>query len=159
VLEFIQRLSSGLDAKTLSIHQPIVSQFTANSQAEIASEKKQSDNGKIIILNDRRLGSASLLNYLEKRKSRGHCRALLPGNCLPFLNSKKHTMIGFRNSPGCYELRNENYMGSNSPKEVTFLDNRTQDVAVFEGFFSFLSFSPSIKNSCKKITPLQSLSR
>jgi hypothetical protein len=40
----------------------------------------------------------------------------------------------------------ENFKGSSSPKDVTFIDNRTDDVAVFEGFFSFLSFCTVNKN-------------
>jgi hypothetical protein len=55
-------------------------------------------------------------------------------------------VIGFKNNAGGYELRSENFKGSSSPKDVTFIDNRTDDVAVFEGFFSFLSFNIVNKN-------------
>jgi hypothetical protein len=40
---------------------------------------------------------------------------------------------------GGYELRNETFKGSSSPKDITFIDNGAKDMAVFEGFFNFLS--------------------
>ena len=35
------------------------------------------------------------------------------------LYDKKHTAIGFQNSAGGYELRNEYFKGSSSPKDIT----------------------------------------
>jgi len=91
VSEFLQRLSAGLNSQTLSFHPPIVSQSPAKNRTEIAGEKKESGDGKVIILNDRRLSSASLLNYLEKRKiPLENCRPLLPGNRLPFVPEKTY---------------------------------------------------------------------
>lgn len=98
------------------------------------------------MLDSRPLAALELLNYLHKR-------------CIPLeiaerfckeidflLYGKKHTVIGFQNNAGDYELRSENFKGSSSPKDVTFIDNRAEDVAVFEGFFSFLSFCTVNKN-------------
>jgi len=62
------------------------------------------------------------------------------------LYGKKHTVIGFPNKSGGYELRNEHFKGSSAPKDITFLDNRTEGIVVFEGFFSFLSFQTINKN-------------
>ena len=50
------------------------------------------------------------------------------------------TALGFPNRSDGYELRNANFKGSNSPKDLSFFDNGSGQVAVFEGFFSFLSF-------------------
>ncbi len=48
--------------------------------------------------------------------------------------------LGFRNDSGGYELRNEFFQGSASPKDVTTFDTGSRKfVAVFEGFFDFLS--------------------
>ena len=57
------------------------------------------------------------------------------------LNDKRYTAIGFENRSGGFELRNPFFKGSSSPKDVTYLEiDKTKDVAVFEGFFSFLSY-------------------
>lgn len=56
------------------------------------------------------------------------------------LYGKKYTVIGFRNEADGYELRSEHFRGSSSPKDVTFINNHTKHVSVFEGFFNFLSF-------------------
>lgn len=48
--------------------------------------------------------------------------------------------LGFRNNSGGYELRNEFFQGSASPKDITIFDTGGRKmVAVFEGFFDFLS--------------------
>lgn len=48
--------------------------------------------------------------------------------------------LGFRNDSGGYELRNKFFQGSASPKGITTFDTGARKVvAVFEGFFDFLS--------------------
>jgi hypothetical protein len=50
------------------------------------------------------------------------------------------TAIGFKNNAGGYELRNEFFKGSSSPKDVSYFDNNGPNkIKVFEGFFDFLS--------------------
>jgi hypothetical protein len=111
-----------------------------------AGEKKENPDGKILIVGDRSISSEPLLEYLKKRCipleiADRYCREI------DFLlYDKKYTVIGFKNNAGGYELRSENFKGSNSPKDMTFIDNRTDYVAVFEGFFSFLSFCTINKN-------------
>ena len=61
-------------------------------------------------------------------------------------------MIGFKNNAVDFELRNENFKGSSSPKDITFIDNKTEQIAVFEGFFSFLSFYTINKNQTAPLT-------
>jgi hypothetical protein len=48
--------------------------------------------------------------------------------------------IGFQNDKGGYELRSADFKGSSSPKDVTFVDNKSESVSVFEGFFDLLSW-------------------
>ncbi|WP_049815636.1 toprim domain-containing protein [Niastella koreensis] len=145
-----------MNRNTLSFHPPTPVSKNGLKPADrdtfFAGEKKRNRDGKILITDDRRLASKSLLEYLKKR-------------CIPLeiaerfcsevdfqLYGKKHTVIGFKNNAGGYELRSENFKGSSSPKEVTFIDNRTDDVAVFEGFFSFLSFCTINKNLTATLT-------
>jgi hypothetical protein len=150
VSEFLHRLAGQLNQNSLSFHQP-----TQASKNELlpavrdtfsAGEKKENPDGKILIVGDRPISSEPLLDYLKKRCipleiADRYCREI------DFLlYDKKYTVIGFKNNAGGYELRSENFKGSSSPKDITFVDNRTGDVAVFEGFFSFLSFCTINKN-------------
>ena len=143
IAEFLKRLSNYLSATTLSFHQPFLAQTTLHqpkNDVGFAGEKKETNDSKIIILNESRLTSTSLLNYLEKRQipleiADNFCREI------DFLlYGKQYTAIGFKNNAGGYELRNQNFKGSSSPKDLTFIENGKDQLAVFEGFFSFLSF-------------------
>jgi len=53
---------------------------------------------------------------------------------------KNYTALGFKNNAGGYELRNEYFKGSSSPKDITYLDNIGNELTVFEGFFDFMSY-------------------
>jgi hypothetical protein len=84
--------------------------------------------------------SPALHRYLDNRKvplelAQTHCREVQYK-----LYGKLYYAIGFANDTGGYELRNPYFKGSSSPKGSRFIDNGEQQVAVFEGFFSFLSF-------------------
>ncbi len=56
------------------------------------------------------------------------------------LKDKSYYALGFKNDGGGYELRNEYVKLSSSPKGTTLIDNGAKDLAVFEGFFDFLSY-------------------
>jgi hypothetical protein len=146
VSELLERLSGYQARPVLSFHPPIISGNSSGANSRFAGEKKDTTGGKIVVLDSRPLAAIELINYLQK-------------GCIPLevadrfckevgflLYGKKHTVIGFQNNVGGYELRSENFKGSSSPKDITFIDNRTDDVAVFEGFFSFLSFCTVNKN-------------
>jgi hypothetical protein len=62
------------------------------------------------------------------------------------LHNRTYTAIGFKNSAGGFELRNEYFKASTSPKDVSYLNNNADNIAVFEGFFDFLSFQTMHKN-------------
>lgn len=63
------------------------------------------------------------------------------------LRDKNYYALGFLNDRGGYELRNQYIKASSSPKASTFIDQGADRLAVFEGFFDFLSY--------KAITDLQ----
>lgn len=65
---------------------------------------------------------------------------------------KEYKAIGFKNNAGGYELRNDYFKGSSSPKYVTYLDNKSNDIAVFEGFFDFMSYQSMNKNQQQELT-------
>jgi len=146
ISELLDRLSGYQARPVPSFHPPTVPGHLSGANSRFAGEKKETPDSKIVVLDSRPLAAKELLNYLQKR-----CIPLEIAS--PFckevdflLYGKKRTVIGFQNNAGGYELRSENFKGSSSPKEVTFVDNRTDDVAVFEGFFSFLSFCTVNKN-------------
>jgi hypothetical protein len=56
------------------------------------------------------------------------------------LYGKNYYAIGFKNHAGGYELRNEKFKASSSPKDITLIKNNAEKLIVFEGFFNFLSY-------------------
>ncbi len=52
----------------------------------------------------------------------------------------------FKNNLGGYELRNSIFKGSSSPKDLTIFKNNAKVIAVFEGFFDFLSYMAIVQN-------------
>ena len=143
VSELLNRLSE-VQLGNFSFHQPKNS--TINKISLSAGEKEKNKDGKIVVLEHRPLADLSLLDYLKNRsipiEIAGHfCREV------DFLlYGKQHTAIGFPNRSGGFELRNSYFKGSSSPKDVTLIDNHTKELAVFEGFFNFLSFQTVNRN-------------
>jgi len=137
-------------------HQCSISDLLAllyHSQGKIASSfqqpapsklmragEKESSPGKIVVLNTRPLMARPLIDYLEKR---GISLDIAQESCREVdfsLYGKHQSAIGFANRSGGYELRSEHFKGSSSPKDISFFDNRQEEIAVFEGFFDYLSF-------------------
>jgi hypothetical protein len=141
ISDLLQKLS---DKKTLGVSFP---------PPRLAGEKKETD-GKILILNEHQLDSKSLFDYLQKRcipleTAEQYCKQI------DFLlYGKKYTAIGFQNNAGGYELRSQNFKGSSSPKDITFLDYNKENIAVFEGFFNFLSYQATTQNKIGNLTNL-----
>lgn len=53
---------------------------------------------------------------------------------------KTYYALGFKNNAGGYELRSRYFKGSCHPKAPTLIKKESQSLAVFEGFFDFLSY-------------------
>jgi|AGTN01.3.fsa_nt_gi DNA primase (bacterial type) len=53
---------------------------------------------------------------------------------------KNYFAIGFQNDARGWELRNRDFKGSISPKNITTINNSNNTVIVFEGFMDFLSY-------------------
>ena len=69
---------------------------------------------------------------------------------------KIYKAIGFKNNAGGYDLRNEYFKGSSSPKYITHVDNKAKNVSVFEGFFDFMSYETLNKNQREDVAALPS---
>jgi hypothetical protein len=130
--ELLNRLPEGLlraSPSAFSFHPPLD-----------AGEKKVPDAGKILVTDVHNLSSISLLNYLRKRKIPAEIASTFCKEVTFLLYGKKHTVIGFPNNSGGYELRSENFKGSSSPKDISFFNRNEQHASIFEGFFNFLSY-------------------
>ena len=65
---------------------------------------------------------------------------------------KEYRAIGFKNNAGGYELRNEYFKGSSSPKYVSYINNKADNITVFEGFFDYLSYQTIHQNREQNLT-------
>jgi len=145
VTELLTRLSEISAGNSLSFHRHRVGEHDRLITIS-AGEKEKNPGGKIVILNTRPLAEKSLLQYLQSRNippeiARRFCREV------DFLlYGKQHIAIGFPNRSGGFELRNRYFKGSTSPKDITLVYNHTEELAVFEGFFDFLSFQTVNRN-------------
>jgi hypothetical protein len=149
VSELLDRLSAFQSHPVLSFHPPGISN-SHSCATPTAGEKKESTDSKIVVVETRPLAAVHLLEYLEKRCipldiAGKYCREI------DFLlYSKMQTVIGFENKSGGYELRSENFKGSSSPKDVSVVGSKDEHLAVFEGFFSFLSFATLTRTSKRR---------
>lgn len=131
--ELIQKLSQSFSfhRKTLSVQQP-----QSNTQSQLEALEP-----KIKVIAAKPLTNPTLCRYLQDRKipveiAKKYCKEV------DFeLYDKRYLAIGFENRSGGFELRNQHFKGSSSPKDVTQISFSTaKEVAVFEGFTSFLSY-------------------
>jgi len=134
--------------KTLSGIASNSGQTVSRPSSSIAKEPEQ----KIRILDDKPIEAERLVLYLKNRRipldvAQQYCREVTFA-----FKDKTYYAIGFRNDLGGYELRNEYYKSSSSPKDIRFLDHGADNVTVFEGFFDFLSFVSIHKNQNVPLT-------
>ncbi|MDR3669019.1 MAG: toprim domain-containing protein [Ignavibacteriaceae bacterium] len=133
VREFLQKLNGNL-----FFQQP--EPFSQLDQKKQTSSELAEEKNKIKILSVSEIQSPALIDYLETRRIPLQLAREYSKQVEFELYDKKITVLGFPNRSGGYELRNANFKGSNSPKDVSFVDHGKDQVAVFEGFFSYLSF-------------------
>lgn len=110
----------------LSFHQPPVQALAP-------------EESLIKIISERNLVSLSLLRYIKQRRvaeevAKKYCREIIFS-----LHDKTYLAIGFKNNEGGFELRNQWFKGSSSPKAITSFENGLRELSVFEGFLNFLS--------------------
>jgi len=115
--------------------------------------KSALDEGNHITVTEvKELSNPALCQYAESRGITAdllthYCKEVSYGN-----GGKSYYAIGFRNDLGGYELRSKYFKGSSAPKGITHFNNGNSSVAVFEGFFNFLSFQSLPKESSHQLT-------
>lgn len=107
---------------------------------QVARTAKETADNPIIIQSTYAISSYPLINYLNERRIALDVAEKYLCEARYSIGDKLYYSLAFKNDAGGYELRNKNFKGSSSPKDTTFIDNGSKDVAVFEGFFNFLSY-------------------
>jgi hypothetical protein len=149
VTEFLNRLKSADLKQTFSFH-PHVHAATALMLG--AGEKEKSTSGRIIVMDTRPLQDGQLLDYLKSRYIPVEIAFRFCKEVDFQLYGKVKTAIGFANDAGGYELRSAGFKGSSSPKSPTTMEAGSNQIAVFEGFFDFLSFQVIAKEISEEKT-------
>src|SRR3954465_13912167 len=130
---FIQRLSQSFSfhCKHDSVQQPL-----PNTQSQ-----QEALEPTIKVIAAKPLTNPILCRYLSERKIP---EEIPEKNCKEVyfeVAGRRNFAIGFENKSGGFELRNSLFKGCSSPKDITHISTPgTNEVAVFEGFFSFLSY-------------------
>lgn len=131
-----------------------ISRLKQNSSLPSVERRAAPNNRRIEIRSVEPLNHPALVGYLCDRSidlttARKYCNEVRYA-----IDGKEYFAIGFRNDAGGWELRNPNFKGSSTPKNITTLNNGSDTVMVFEGFTDFLSYlslkgnpSPSIDST------------
>lgn len=82
-----------------------------------------------------------LLNYLKRRNinlsiAQKYCKEIYWENA----NGKEIYAVSFENDSKGYDVRNIYYQGNLLTKDITFIDNKSPEVKIFEGFIDFISY-------------------
>ena len=150
-----------------------VSGNTAYSSSSSKRETSISPNQRkdITASGTRRLTSISdtlpphLQEYLKKERCIDLEKATPFLKCISYeVRGRRYEAIGFANSSGGYELRDNNtFKGTIAPKDITpIFEDRAQPVCLFEGFMDFLSFlsmKGEVTNQCLVMNSVSNVAR
>lgn len=98
-------------------------------------------NSTLQILSVQQLQDVRLINYLQSKRSininiaKEYCKEVHYTT-----NRKPFFAIGFQSDAGGWELRNEYFKGSSSPKSPTTIGQGSPTCLLFEGFMDMLSY-------------------
>lgn len=110
------------------------------SLSKVDTRQVSTSSGRIEIRSVGSLEHPALVGYLRERNidlsaARKYCQEVRYS-----IGGKEYFAIGFKNNAGGWELRNPNFKGSSTPKNITTIRNDSKTVMVFEGFMDFLSY-------------------
>lgn len=133
IIDLVVRIDGISIAKAL---QKLSSTQLANPSPDISAKKP----AVIEILSTHIISSFALKRYIDQRR----ISPVIADRWLKEVQYKngdrEFYALGFKNNVGGYELRSPNFKGSSSPKSITLINNASPFLAVFEGFFDFLSY-------------------
>ena len=111
----------------------------STSELSLHRSKPKEAESKLIVQSVGELRSQELITYL---RGRGIDEDLAFRYCKQVsfeIANKNYLAVGFENKSGGYELRNNWFKGSSTPKDISFIDNDSNKLYVVEGFMDFLS--------------------
>ena len=123
--EFIEKLTNG--------------NFSDLPKAVPKQTADQSKSNKLEIITVSDLSNQELIRYLRERAigpelAKRYCHEV------EFrIGNRNYIAVGFANRSGGYELRNNWFKGSSSPKDISLISTGQDKVSVLEGFIDFLS--------------------
>ena len=137
-----------------------VSEYTAHSYSKTepriglnqTTTRQASGTRRLISISDTL--PPHLQEYLIKERCINLKKATPFLKCISYeVRGKRYEAIGFANSSGGYELRdNHLFKGTIAPKDITpIFEDKAQPVCLFEGFMDFLSFlsmKEEVTNQC-----------
>jgi len=124
--------------------------FHKQAKQQIRTSTQNNESAiKIVAIQD--LSSILLRRYLTQRRITGSIAQSYCREIIFELNSKQYEALGFVNDKGGYELRNPWFKGGCSPKDISSFMAGEKEMAVFEGFFDFLSYKTIFQNQA--VTP------
>ena len=106
-----------------------------------------------------------LQEYLKKERCIDLEKATPFLKCISYeVRGRRYEAIGFANSSGGYELRDNNtFKGTIAPKDITpIFEDMEQPVCLFEGFMDFLSFlsmKEEVTNQCLVMNSVSNVAR
>lgn len=104
-------------------------------------EQKEQVRPSLLIEAIKPLQDYRLIDYLQSKRAinieiaQAYCKQVHY-----FTGGKQFFAIGFQGDAGGWELRNEYFKGSTSPKSVTTIVNNSPTCLLFEGFIDMLSY-------------------
>ncbi|NOT74942.1 MAG: hypothetical protein HOP08_08430 [Cyclobacteriaceae bacterium] len=123
--EFLEKLSTDNYQLPVCFHQPKVPLEKPENRLEIISPRELTSGDLLYYLRSRSIDAGIAKQYCKEIEFR--------------IGPKIYTAIGFPNNSGAFELRNNWFKGSSSPKDISFINNNSEKVSVLEGFMDFLS--------------------
>lgn len=99
------------------------------------------ENETITIKRIKDINHPALLKYLEQRKiqvtiARAYCKEVWFQR-----KAKIYFAIGIKNKQGGWELRNEFFKASSSPKSYSYIHNNKTELIILEGMFDLMSIA------------------
>jgi DNA primase len=98
------------------------------------------DRPGLVVKSVQEIYSYPLKNYLQERSIPLTLAAAFCKEVTYEVGGRSYYGIGFQNDAGGWEIRNQNFKQSCSPKDITCLGSGTGSVHVFEGFMDLLSY-------------------
>ncbi|MCK0159740.1 CHC2 zinc finger domain-containing protein [Allomuricauda sp. F6463D] len=135
VKEALERLSGNMD------------HFSFHRQP-IPNEKEEGES-QIEIIEVKEIEHRALQNYLSSRNISITTARKLCKEIHYKISGRSYFAIGLQNRSGGWELRNTYWKGSNTPKDVSMMGNRSKKLAITEGMFDMLTLMeliPEIEN-------------